>query len=147
MSITSDLLNGIAAATATAGLAVIRDGTDFLSSETALTFKNLPANPDRVVCLTPFGANSDQPEIPLGIQPVQARFRGTADPRDVDELADAFFALWHGAINRTFGSVHVVQILRTSSIPLGMDEQSRRWERSDNYDCYLDYPTTANRPT
>lgn len=146
MSTTSDLLDGLAAILDSAAITVDKTGSNYLPGDTALTFKNLPASPDRVVCLSPFGANSDHPEIPMGVQPVQVRVRGTSDPRDVDELADSVFAVLHGAINRTFGSVHVVQVLRTSSIPLGMDDQSRRWERSDNYDCYMDYPTSTNRP-
>jgi hypothetical protein len=146
MSATNDILTGLAGLITGAGLATVRDGTDFLSSETALTFKNLPATPDRVVCLTPYGANGDQPEITLGQQPVQVRFRGTSDPRDVDELGDAVFNVLHGARDLTFGSVHVVQILRISSTPLGMDEQSRRFERSDNFQLDVDLPTSANRP-
>lgn len=147
MSSTTDLLNGIAQMLADAGVVTRRtDGSDFTDGETALSFKNLPATPDRVVVLSPFGAHSDQPQITLGTQPIQVRCRGTSDPWDVEDLADAAFDVLHGAANLTFGSVHVVQILRVNSIPLGMDEQDQRWQRSDNYDIDVDLPTTANRP-
>jgi hypothetical protein len=56
------------------------------------------------------------------------------------------FEALHNLTDRTFGSVHVVQMLRTSAIPLGMDDQSRRWMRSDNYSVDVDLPGTALRP-
>lgn len=148
MSHVSDLLRGLAQFTATAGLVTYRaDGSSYLAGETALMFKNMPSDPDRVAVLAAYGANGDQPETPLGRQPVQVKTRGLpGDPFDVEQLGDAIFDLWHGATNLTFGAVHVVQILRTSSASLGMDAQSRRWIRVDNYDLDLDYPTTPNRP-
>jgi hypothetical protein len=115
-------------------------------TETAILFKDMPPIPNRVISLSPFGADSDQPEITLGRQQIQVRGRGTSDPRDVDDLLDAAFTVLHGATNLTFGSVHVVQILRINTIPMGMDEQARRWHRADNYALDVDYPTTPNRP-
>lgn len=146
MSHTTDLLHGLAQMLADAGVVTYNsDGTPYTAGQTGLFFKDMPPDPDRVVVLTPFGANSDQPLITLGHQPVQVRCRGTADPLDVDTLADAVFTVLHGATNLTFGSVHVVQILRTNSIPLGMDEQSLRWERSDNYGIDVDLPASTYR--
>jgi len=145
---TGDILAGLASMLATAAVATYRaDGTRYLASETAVTFKDLPPAPDRVVCLSPFGATADQPVITYGQQRVQLMMRGTQNPTDVDDLADAAFAALHGAANLTFGSVHVVQILRENTIPLGMDEQSRRWLRSDNYVLDVDLPVSTFRPS
>lgn len=148
MSSTADLLHGLAQMLADAGVVTYNaDGTPYTSGQTGVLFKDMAPDPDRIVVLSPFNANSDQPLITLGRQPVQVRCRGNADPLDVDTLADDVFTVLHGATNLTFGSVHVVQILRVNSIPLGVDEQSLRWERSDNYDIDVDLPTSANRPT
>jgi hypothetical protein len=145
---TLDILNGLGAMLASASVATFRsNGTAYLASETAVTFKDLPATPDRVVCLSPFGASMDQPVITYGQQRIQLMFRGTVDPTDVDTLADAAFAALHGATNLTFGAVHVVQILRENTIPLGMDSQSNRWLRSDNYVLDVDLPTSTYRPS
>lgn len=147
MSTTRDLLTGLAQWSAAASLGVYRnDGSVFTDSDTGIGIKAMPADPARFICLTPYGANGDHPVIPMGEQRIQVRFRGTTDPDDVDDLADALFTVWHGATNLTFGSVRVLQILRISSLPLGMDDQSRRWMRSDNYALDLDYPTSPNRP-
>lgn len=146
MSVTGDILDGVARLLDAAGVATYRsDGSAYLATETAITFKDLPPTPDRVIALAAFGA-SDQPVITLGSQQIQVRARGTSDPRDVDSILDAAFVALHGASNLTFGSVHVVQILRVNTIPLGMDEQDRRWQRSDNYALDVDLPTSANRP-
>lgn len=149
MSHVSDLLDGLARTIAAAGLATYRsDGSAYQAGETAVTFKDTPPDPDRVVVLSAYTSTGDEPLITLGRQPVQVKCRGAADDAlDVDTLADSIFDLLHGATNLTFGALHVAQILRTSgNIPLGMDEQSRRWMRSDNYYLDVDYPTTANRP-
>jgi hypothetical protein len=144
----NDLLTGLAQWTAAAGLATYNDdNTPYDPDDTGVFFKRMPSDPDRVVVLTPYGANHDHPSIPLGNQMVQVKTRGAADDDlDVDVLADAIFDLWHGATNLVFGSLHIVQILRRSSTPAGMDGQSRRWLRIDNYALDIDYPVTPNRP-
>lgn len=148
MSHVSDLLHGIAQMLDDAAVATYRsDGSAYLPGETAVFFKNMPADPDRVVVLSTYGANSDQPEITLGRQPVQVKVRGNLTPAtDVDDIADAIFDVLHGATDLTFGAMHVVQILRESNMPMPMDAQSRRWLRSDNYYLDVDYPVSANRP-
>lgn len=121
------------------------DGTVYGSTDTAIFFKNLPPKPDRAIVLSPFGYTNDQPEITYGQRRLQLRFRGTADPTDVDDLADAAFAILHGLTELWFGDVHVVQILRENSIPLGQDEQDQRWQRADNYVLDIDDPSSAHR--
>lgn len=145
---TTDLTDGIAALLVAAGVAVYRPtGPAYTDGETVITKKDLPPAPDRVIAITSYGVADDQPLITYGQRLLQLRFRGVAgDPDDVDDLADAVFAVLHGAEDLTFASVHVAQILRFSSFPLGMDEQSRRWQRADNYQLDVDWPTSTNRP-
>lgn len=147
MSFTGDLFVGLGQILNDAGIADFPwDGSSTPTTGAAVIYKDMPDNPDRVVSLTPWGAGGDQPLLTLGRQPFQARFRGTVDPRDVDELGDAVFNVLHGLTDREFGSVHVIQILRESSLPLGQDEQERRWMRSDNYLIDVDLPGSLYRP-
>jgi hypothetical protein len=147
MTATFDLIAGLAQLLEDAGLVTYRsDGTNYTPTETGVGYKYMPELPNRFVTLTPYGANNDQPVTTLGNQPVQVKMRGTADPQDVDDLGDGIFQALHGVTDRMFGSVHVVQILRVSSIPLGMEEQARRWLRSDNYSIDVDLPGTPLRP-
>jgi len=77
---------------------------------------------------------------------VQVRTRGNPnDPLDVDDLGDSIFELLHGRTDLTFGPVHIIQMNRRQSVPMGMDA-SKRWERADQFYLDVDYPATANRP-
>jgi hypothetical protein len=145
MGYTNDLLDGLAQTVAAAGIATYRsDGTAYLTTETALSFKNMPDQPDKAIVLTGYGTQ-DSPNQALGQERVQFWFRGpAADARVVDDLADSVFLLLQGATHLQFGTCHVIQILRISTIPGGQDE-SRRWERTDNYAIDVNPPATANR--
>jgi hypothetical protein len=105
----------------------------------------MPASPDRVITLTAVNQGDDI-TMPLGQVMVQVRGRGLPNrPTDVDDLLDSIFAVLHGTTNLVFGSVTVVQMNRKVSVPMGMDD-SKRWERVDQYYLDLDFPPTANRP-
>lgn len=144
MSVTADLLAGVAAELDAAGVAVQSD-TGWSAGQTAITYSLMPADPDRVVTLTIYGA-TDDPAQPLGRVNLQTRSRGVPEqPGDADALDDAVFAALQGITDRTYGSAHVIQILRRSSMPMGVDGNNR-WERSSNYVMDVDYPPTAYRP-
>lgn len=143
MSVTADLLAGIAGEIEAPGIA-IRSDVGWTAGQTAITYALMPADPDRVVTLTIYGA-SDHPSQPLGSVNLQVRSRGVPEqPLDVDALDDAVFAVLQGLTDRTYGSAHVIQVLRKSSMPLGVDANSR-WERSSNYVLDVDYPATPLR--
>lgn len=142
----TDLAVGFATMISGSKIATYRaDGSAYLASETAIVFKDMPASPDRVVCITPVPM-TDQTVIPLGMVLVQVKTRGLPGrPLDVDDLGDAIFDLVHGARNTVMGSTTVVQILRNSSVPMGVDA-AKRWERVDHYYCDVDFAATLNRP-
>lgn len=145
MSETADLLDGIARTIDAAGIAQYRADGPYQAGDVPITFKSMPANPDRAVTLTVYGA-SDHPTIPLGERRLQVRVRGAAgDSLDADDLADAVFDALHGLTHQQYGSVHVIQILRVSTVPLGLDDLQRD-ERSDNYALDVNPPTTPGRP-
>ena len=133
MSFTTDLLTGLTAYVSAAGI------TDpgFM--------KALPTSPDRCYAVTAYSA-SDEAKVALSKIRVQFWFRGIVNNSlDVDELGDSVFNLLQGAEDLTFGTAHVVQMLRVSSIQLGADANKRN-ERSDNYELDLDVPVTPGRP-
>lgn len=145
MSETADLLDGLARVIHAAGIAQYRPDGPFQAGDVPVTFKSMPANPDRAVTLSSYGA-SDHPTIPLGERRVQVRVRGLAgDALDADALADAIFGAFHGLTHQQYGSVHVIQMLRVSTIPLGSDDLQRD-ERSDNYALDVNPVGSANRP-
>lgn len=133
MSFTTDLLTGLAAHLTSAGIADPK------------FYKALPTSPDRAIALTAYSA-SDEPKVAASTIRVQIWFRGIVNNSlDVDELGDSVFNILQGAEDLTFGTAHVVQILRKSSIQLGADANKRN-ERSDNYELDLDVPVTPGRP-
>lgn len=141
---TSSLLTGVAEHLAHAGAGTWRTtGAAYTAGETAIVQGKTPATPDRVIALAAYPVE-DEPELPISVLGVQVRVRGTPDARTADDIADRVFDELHGLTNTVLGGVPVVQILRRSSTPLGQD-QSGRWERSDNYYFTVQRPG-RNRP-
>ena len=133
MSFTTDLLTGLSAYVGAQGV-------------TAPGYmKSLPTTPDRCFALTAY-ASVDEPKVALSHVRVQFWFRGVANNSlDVDELGDSVFNILQGAEDLTFGTAHVVQIFRVSSIQDGIDA-SKRNARFDSYELDLDVPVTSGRP-
>ncbi|MCU1408464.1 MAG: hypothetical protein JWM23_544 [Microbacteriaceae bacterium] len=146
MSVTSDLLNGLAQMIAGADLGVsFTPSGVYTSGQTGVFMKIMPAAPDRVVTLAAV-PQGDDISMPLGQVMVQIRGRGLPNrPVDVDDLLDGIFGVLHGATNLVFGSVTVIQMNRRVSVPNGMDDL-KRWERIDQYYLDVDFPPTPNRP-
>jgi len=132
-SFTVDLLTGLSPYLAANGVT------------TPVFFKALPTTPDRCIAITAYAA-TDEPKVALSHVRVQFWFRGIVNNSlDVDELGDSVFNLLQGAEDLTFGTAHVVQALRVSSIQLGADA-NKRSERTCNYEFDLDVPITSGRP-
>lgn len=147
MSVTTDLLTGLATLISGAGIGVTyRPSAPYLASDTGVFFKTMPAAPDRVVVLNAISM-SDMVTVAVGRLLVQVACRGLRNNAlDVDSLADSIAAQLHGRIDLTLGTAHVIQILRDSTIPMGQDDSDRQ-ERVDKYWVDVDYPPTAYRPS
>jgi hypothetical protein len=141
VSITTDLLTGLATDLNTQGLATYTGGAGG-----NVFFKELPTSPDRCVALTAY-ATIDEPKIARSSIRVQFYFRGIAGAAtDVDDLADDVFSWLQGREDFWYGSdLHVIQAFRVSAIQLGMDDNKRN-ERSDSYQFDCDLPITSGRP-
>jgi hypothetical protein len=151
VSATNDLLDGVAAAIAAAGIATYSTSGVYTTSQTGIYFSLMPAGSegtppgtDRAVVLTAYsvGDNAGRPWTQMRLQ---IRTRGTADPRDVNTLSDQIYNLLQSLGPVTYGTVTVSQILRVSSLPMGQDS-NRRWEQSQNFTCDVNLPATSNRP-
>lgn len=145
-SIQNDLLNGIAQLLVANDLAVLNESGSYSAGDTAIFYKIVNPTPDRIVVLTAYSPGPDNPTLPYSKFGVQVRVRGTDDPTDVDELADAIFGVLHGLTNVQLNSVFAEQVLRVSSVTLGQDA-AKRWERADAYYVDVSVPPTINRPT
>ncbi|HEY2642312.1 MAG TPA: minor capsid protein [Galbitalea sp.] len=142
MSDTQDLLTGVA--TMISGVA-----SDILWTPNTvgggIAMKTMPDNPDRIVVLNAI-PQTDDAVLPMGNWMIQIAGRGArGNPLDVDGFMDGIFLILHGATNLTFGALHVAQMSRYSSIPMGQDEAVRNI-RIDKYSLDLDFPGTAARP-
>lgn len=140
-----DLAVGFATMIADSSIGVYRaDGSAYLTSETAIVFKDMQPNPHRMICLTAVPL-TDATAASYGLVLVQVKMRGLPNNAfDVDDLGDAVFDLMQNTRNVTFGSTHAIQILRNSSVPMGVDS-GKRWLRTDHYYVDLDFPETAKR--
>lgn len=140
MSITTDLLTGLATDLNAQGLATYTGGPGG-----TVFFKQLPTSPHRCVALTAYAATDDATQNLSTIR-VQFLFRGNVNSAtDVDDFADPVFLWLQGLQGRTYGSVFVAHALRVSTVQLGVD-QSKRSERSDNYSLTCNLPQTSGRP-
>lgn len=145
MSVTRDLLEGVARFLSDEGRGVYDPDGIYDPASTVIKMKELPATVDRAIMLTAY-TPSDHPTINLSQRRVQVWFRGAPDDAlDVDDLADSVFDVLHGLTHRDFGTAHAVQVLRTSSMPMGKDDNNRH-ERADNYTFDVNEPPTAGRP-
>lgn len=145
MSVTRDLLTGLGAELAAAGVGVTASGAPFDPAATAIVYSAVPQDPDRVVILSAYRLGGDDPAHPVSQINVQVRTRGRAGAAaDVDVLDDAVHDVIQGLTDRAYGSCHVTQALLKSSLPLGRDDNNR-YERSSNYTFDCDVPATPNR--
>lgn len=145
MGYTVDVFDGVATLLAGAGIGTYHpDGSAYTDGQTGIVYKAMLPTPDRLIVLTPYTL-TDEPEDNLSQLGLQVRCRGTQDPRDVDNLADSAFELLHNLKDVWFGSVHVIQLLRKTSVSMGQDDL-KRWDRADGYYLDVDMPATANRP-
>lgn len=105
-------------------------GAVYSAAEVAIFYGPIGSTPDRAIGVTCY-TQTDYPDPDSGQADryVQVRCRGARGlPNGADILADAVFAALHG-VYQTAG---IARIVRTSTAPLGADENARQ-ERTDNY--------------
>lgn len=140
MSWTAELAHGLAEHLAAAGVGMYRPTGVYRDDETGIVIAVVPAAPPRVVVLSCYALTDDvdQADSLIGLQ-VRVR-SSTPDPRDALDLIDAVFETLHGATHLTLAGTGVHLVERTTSTPMGRD-QNGRYEHADTYRL------TAHRPS
>lgn len=148
MTVTEDVLVGVAELIAAADLASWNPVGIYPLSATAIFLKTMPDGdgiPDRVVTLNLIPVTADV-SMPYGTYFLQVACRGQRnDPLDVDRVADPVFDVLHGLTGVIFGATRVTQLRFQSGTPMGQDANTR-WERADKYLADIDSAPTILRP-
>lgn len=144
MTVESDVLTGLAQLLNDLGLATYKPAGGYLSTDVAVVFGELPTAPDTAVGLTLYGS-TDEVKENLSHLRVQVWTRGAANNSlGASAIASPIFDALQGREGFDLGSVHVIQMYRTSMMPMGVDA-SKRYERSDNYVLDVNTPLTVGR--
>jgi hypothetical protein len=143
MGYTTDLLTGIAELLDAAGAGTWNPTGVYAADDTGITLTVIPAQPERIVCLTAYPVDDSEPGSTDVVTGVQVRFRAGRDPRDVEDMADAVYDQLQGLAQQRIGGVPVAQMWRQSSALWGADSNGR-WERSDNYYVQASRATAHN---
>ena len=139
-SFLGDLMAGLAQFLEDQGVGSFNStGAAYASNAPSIYFDVVPASPDRVIVLTPYGA-SDDPSLSETEVAVQVRVRGTKDPRTAYELDDKAFEAFQNVPRTVMGGVTVVGLWRTSSAYMGVDANGRH-ERTSNYAVRVHRPS------
>jgi hypothetical protein len=99
--------------------------------DVAVRSKALDDQPDYGVAIS-LSLYTDNAATGLRRYGVQFRTRGGQDARDVDDMAEAIHQALHGSSRIPAGNSVIAHCWRVSTVSLGRDD-SRRWQRSDNY--------------
>jgi hypothetical protein len=149
VTVTTDVLTGIAQLIADAGLGSWNPGGIYALTDTGVFLKTMPDGtgvPDRCVTLNliPVTANVS---MPFGQYFLQVACRGQRNkPLDVDDIADPIFDILQGLTGQTFGVTRIAQLRFVSGTPMGQDSNVR-WERADRYMADINTAPTILRPS
>ena len=136
MSVESDLLQGLAARIAAAGVGTYPG--PYSSASPAVVFGDLPTSPDKAIGLTVYSARDAQTQN-LTYFRVQAFVRGAKNNTlSAGDLAAAL-------LDVQMGAVWVVSSSRVVVSPQGVDGDGRSL-RADSYEFVCNTPTTPARP-
>lgn len=139
MAATADFLDGLAAYLATGTGFTYRPTGKYNPSEVGIVFDTVPAQPTRLLVLTAYGDDDDPTQTDSSLL-VQARSRGTTDPRTALDDQDVVFGKLQNLPRQTIGGLVVAGCWRRSTAYLGVDGSSRH-ERVSNWQFNLSRPT------
>ena len=125
MSYSNELLYGLAADLATAGVGVWKPDTAYAETDRGIVVDDLPESPFEVVAVSLY-ADSTEPtyrrDVETVVSYVQVRIR-LADPDEARSVQDTLRDRYHRC-RRTLGG-HIVTGRQESRAPLGPDQNNR----------------------
>jgi len=113
------------------GIGTYRTSGVYTTSETAIAFDQLPADPDRAIAIALYPvSDAGNTDSIIGIQ---LRIRGPRnDRRFVKDTTDRIFDALHDLQHTTWGTTPVVRVYRNSGANLPADGNNRQ-EATQNY--------------
>ena len=145
MSYEKDFLTGLAQMIADSSIATYKPSGVYAPTETGIVFGGWPQAPDACLVLN-YTPVTDGVMVPMGKGILEVHSRGRpGDPFGPAELATPVFDLIHNMMDHTFGTSHVIQILRNHVAPLEQDAL-KRFEHVELFTIDLDTPGTTARP-
>lgn len=141
MSITNDLMAGVAALLQGVGIGTWRPtGVYPQGTDRPIYIRASPASPDRTITVSLYPVRQ-QPWTRDSVEGLQVINRGPrGDSRPADDDADAIREALDGLQHVALGGRHVSLIQWQSGAPLGRDD-NERWEISQNFYLYTARPS------
>ncbi|MGO4298469.1 minor capsid protein [Glutamicibacter sp. MCAF14] len=127
----TDFMTAIATLLHDLGIGTFRTSGTYTSTETAISFDQLPPDPDRAIAIALYPVADEGTTD--SIQGIQFRIRGPRnDRRFVKDTTDRIFDAFHDLKHTTWGTTPVVRVYRNSGANLPADANNRQ-EATQNY--------------
>ncbi len=121
---------GVAQLLSDEGLGVFATSGTYPNDQWAIFLGLTPDKPDRAITLMTYPVEDN--DLTSVITGVQLRFRGTRDPREVENQSDAVFDLLHNRSHYRVNGIPVNLSWRQSGAWMGQDA-NQRIERVENF--------------
>ena len=131
----SKLLTGLAQLLETEGLGVFATSGTYDAGEWGIFLGLTPDQPDQAITLMSYPV--EDTDLVTVITGVQFRFRGTRDPRIVENQSDAVYDLLHNRSHFVVNGIHIELSWRQSGAWMGQDA-NQRVERVENFYLHAD---------
>lgn len=144
MSTTTDLLDGVIARLVAHAGATYREGAKYQATEIGIALNSMPADPDKMIVLTPYSPGGGDLMLTVDRLAFQMRTRGDTSPRTEMAIRDAGYEALHGLRQVQFGSTFLIALQAMSIAPMGRDTNGR-WESVTHFYADIDRPVTDLR--
>lgn len=129
------LMTGLAQLIQAEELAVFTTVGTYPADAWAMFIGMTPDQPDKALTLMSYPvADTDLVTVITG---VQIRLRGTRDPREVENMSDALYDLFHNRSHYVVNGIHIELSWRQSGAWMGQDA-NQRVERVENFYLHAD---------
>lgn len=131
----SKLMTGLAQLIEAEGLAVFATAGVYSPDSWALFIGLTPDQPDRAVTIMSYPV--EDTDLAVVITGVQFRLRAGRDPREVENMSDALYDLFHNRSHFVANGIHIELSWRQSGAWMGQDA-NQRVERVENFYLHAD---------